>query len=53
MLAFGFSQALGQTLALIITFGGIGLIANVLILYIVAQVIGERKENREAEPGPG
>jgi phage shock protein PspC (stress-responsive transcriptional regulator) len=47
MEVFAFSQALGQTLALIATFGGIGLIANLLIFYIIAQVLAERRENRE------
>jgi hypothetical protein len=40
-------SAWGQTIALILTFGGIGLIANVLIVYIVAQVMAEHKENQE------
>ncbi len=54
----GFSEILGlgdkpssggQTLALLITFLGIGLIANVLIAYAIAQVLGERKENQERQ----
>jgi hypothetical protein len=40
-------NAFGQTLALLITFLGIGVIANVLIVYAVAQVLAERKENEE------
>ena len=45
-------SSLGQTIALLLTFLGIGVIVNVLIIYIVAQVIAERKENRErAERG--
>lgn len=47
MLTLASSQALGQTLALIATFGGIGVIVNLLIMYIVAQVLAERKQNRE------
>jgi hypothetical protein len=39
----------GQTLALLITFLGIGVIANVLIFYIVAQVLAERKQNQERQ----
>jgi hypothetical protein len=40
--------ALGYTLALLATFVvGIGLLVNVLVVYIVAQVIGERKQNQE------
>jgi hypothetical protein len=41
------SNALGQTLALLATFGGIGVLANVLIVYIVAQVWAEHRQNRE------
>jgi hypothetical protein len=44
-----FSHALGQTLALIATFGGIGVLANLLIVYIVLQVMAERKENQERQ----
>jgi hypothetical protein len=51
MLISGSSQALGQTLALIATFGGIGVIVNLLILYVVAQVFAEHKQNQEHEPG--
>jgi hypothetical protein len=40
-------SSLGQTIALLLTFLGIGVIANVLIVYIVAQVLAERKQNQE------
>jgi len=40
--------ALGQTLALLATFLGVGVVANLLIFYIVAQVLAERKQNQEA-----
>jgi len=50
MLILG-SAALGQTIALLITFLGIGVVANVLILYAVAQVFAEHKQNQEREPG--
>lgn len=53
MLVFGISQALGQTLALLATFVGVGVIVNVLILYVVAQVIAEHKQNQERDPGAG
>ena len=43
MLAF---SAFKSTLGLIITFGGIGLVVNALIVYIIALVLGERAENR-------
>ncbi len=37
----------GQTLALALTFLGVGIIANVLIAYAVVQVLGERRQNQE------
>jgi hypothetical protein len=42
-----FADALGQTLALLATFLGIGVVVNVLIVYIVGQVMAERKQNHE------
>jgi len=50
MVIFGLSQALGQTLALIATFVGIGVVVNLLIFYVVAQVLAEHKQNQEREP---
>jgi CHASE1-domain containing sensor protein len=47
MIVLAADQALGQTLALIVTFGGVGLVANLLIFYIIAQVLAERRENRD------
>jgi hypothetical protein len=44
-------NSFGQTLALLITFLGIGVIANVLIVYVVAQVLAERKQNQERVQG--
>jgi hypothetical protein len=41
----------GQTIALLLTFLGIGIIANVIIVYAVAQVLAERKQNRERRQG--
>jgi hypothetical protein len=40
-------SSFGETLALLITFLGIGVIANVLIAYAVAQVTAERRQNKE------
>ena len=53
MLITAADQATGQTIALLLTFLGIGVIVNVLIVYIVAQVLAERKQNREHEPEVG
>ena len=41
------STATGFTIGLIAIFGGIGLVVNALIVYIVAVVLGERRENQE------
>jgi formate-dependent nitrite reductase membrane component NrfD len=41
-------SAWGQTIALLLTFLGIGVIANVLIVYVVGQVLAERRENKES-----
>ena len=43
------TSSFGQTLALAITFIGIGIVANVLIVYIVAQVLAERRQNQERQ----
>jgi hypothetical protein len=43
--------ATGQTLALLATFLGVGIIVNVLIVYVVAQVLGERRQNRGQQSG--
>ncbi len=40
-------SSLGTTIALLLIFGGIGVIVNVLIVYIVAQVLVERKDNQD------
>ena len=50
MLIFSINQALGQTLALAATFLGIGVLVNLLVAYIIAQVVGEHKQNKEGEP---
>jgi flagellar motor component MotA len=42
-------SSLGQTIALLATFLGIGVIANVLIVYVVAQVMAERRQNQERQ----
>jgi hypothetical protein len=42
-------SSFGQTLALLITFLGIGVIANVLIVYVIGQVMAEHKQNQERQ----
>jgi hypothetical protein len=41
------SAATDFTIGLIAIFGGIGVVVNGLVFYIVAQVLGERRENQE------
>jgi energy-converting hydrogenase Eha subunit E len=43
------TSSFGETLALLITFLGIGVVANLLIVYAVAQVMAERRQNRERQ----
>jgi hypothetical protein len=38
---------------LIVTFGGIGLVVNALIVYIIALALGERAQNRRRAGGEG
>ena len=51
MLVFG--NALGFTLSLLAVFGGIGILANVLIFYAVAQVMAEHRDNQERKQRGG
>jgi hypothetical protein len=41
------SQAFSKTFGLLITFGGIGVFVNVLIVLIAIQIRGERRQNQE------
>jgi hypothetical protein len=41
------SQAFAKTFGLIATFGGIGLVVNIIVVYILVQVRGERRQNEE------
>ena len=41
------SPAFSFTFGLLVTFLGIGVIANVLIVYAIVQVLGERQQNAE------
>jgi hypothetical protein len=42
-----FSKAFNETFGLLATFGGIGVVVNVLIVYIIIQVRGEHQQNEE------
>lgn len=41
------SSALSFDIGLVVTFIGIGVVVNVIVVYIFAQVFGERAENQE------
>jgi hypothetical protein len=41
------SEAFAKTFGLIVTFGGIGVVVNVIIVYIAIQIRGERRQNQE------
>jgi hypothetical protein len=41
------SAAVSKDIGLIITFVGIGLVVNVILVYIAVQVRGERQQNQE------
>jgi Na+-transporting methylmalonyl-CoA/oxaloacetate decarboxylase gamma subunit len=42
-------SSFGVTLALLITFLGMGVVANILIVYAVVQVMAERRQNQERQ----
>jgi hypothetical protein len=41
------SAAVTKDIGLIATFGGIGVIVNVIVVYIAIQIRGERRQNEE------
>jgi hypothetical protein len=41
------SQATSKDIGLIATFGGIGLLVNIILVFIAIQIRGERRANQE------
>jgi hypothetical protein len=41
------NEAFVKTFGLIATFGGIGIVVNIIIIYIAVQIRGERRQNQE------
>jgi hypothetical protein len=41
------SKAVSTDIGLLATFGGIGVIVNIIIVYIAVQIRGERLQNQE------
>jgi hypothetical protein len=46
-MVLGASQAFAMTFGLLATFLGIGVVVNVIVVYIAIQVRGERRQNEE------
>ncbi|HEY1688784.1 MAG TPA: hypothetical protein VGF95_07940 [Solirubrobacteraceae bacterium] len=46
-MALAVSTAFTKTFGLIMTFGGIGVVVNALVIYIAIQIKGERDQNRD------
>jgi hypothetical protein len=46
------SEAFSKTVGLIATFGGIGVIVNIIVVYIAIQVRGEHRQNQEYREQP-
>ncbi|HEY0517036.1 MAG TPA: hypothetical protein VGD00_07945 [Solirubrobacteraceae bacterium] len=46
-MVLGASEAFAKTFGLIVTFGGIGVVVNIIIVYIVVQIRGEHRQNEE------
>ena len=41
------SEAFSKTFGLLVTFGGIGIVVNVIIVYILVLIRGEHRQNAE------
>ena len=41
------SEAFTKTFGLAVTFGGIGIIVTIIVVYIAVQIRGERSQNKE------
>jgi hypothetical protein len=41
------SAAVSKDIGLIATFGGIGVVVNIIVVFIAVQIRGERRQNQE------
>ena len=41
------SEAASKTIGLAVTFGGIGVLVNIILILIAVQIRGERRQNQE------
>ena len=46
-MVLAYSEAFTKTFGLIATFGGIGVVVNVIVVYIAIQVRGERRQTQQ------
>jgi hypothetical protein len=47
MLLLATDEATSKTIGLLVTFIGIGIIVNVILVYIAIQIRGERRQNQQ------
>jgi hypothetical protein len=47
MLQLATDPATSKTIGLLITFVGIGILVNIIVVYIAVQIRGERQQNQE------
>jgi hypothetical protein len=47
------SAAVSKDIGLIATFGGIGVIVNIIVVFIAVQIRGERRQNQEYRTSRG
>jgi hypothetical protein len=47
MLLLATDEATSKTIGLLVTFIGIGIIVNVILVYVAIQIRGERRQNQE------
>ncbi len=47
MLLLATDPATSKTIGLLITFVGIGILVNVILIYVAVQIRGERRQNEE------
>jgi uncharacterized membrane protein len=47
MLQLATDPATSKTIGLLITFVGIGILVNIIVVYIAVQIRGERKQNQD------
>src|SRR2546430_15843779 len=52
LVVLAISEAASKTIGLAVTFGGIGVLGNIILLLIAVQIRGERRQNQEERERP-